>query len=115
MLWALHCEAGFRQGLARTLSHPPYKKKGGEVMTDTLARVTTVLPTKTRHGITIEATYLLRLPRTRLSRPRPPTAKWVAGLVAHGPLLTPLSYSGSSFPADSAKPVPLAVVSLDSR
>ena len=32
-------------------------------------------------------------------------------------LLDPVEYcgSGSSFPADSAKPVPLAVVSLDSR
>ncbi|KAL8463717.1 hypothetical protein ACS0TY_031605 [Phlomoides rotata] len=28
---------------------------------------------------------------------------------------TPLNSTGSSFPADSAKPVPLAVVSLDSR
>ena len=39
-----------------------------------------------------------------------------AGLAARRLLLTPLMLgSGSSFPADSAKPVPLAVVSLDSR
>src|SRR5438046_4601237 len=35
-------------------------------------------PLEARHGITIEgpAGYFLRLPRTRLSRPRPPTTVW---------------------------------------
>ena len=38
------------------------------------------------------------------------------GLTSPATFSTPLSCrSGSSFPADSAKPVPLAVVSLDSR
>ncbi|KAI4294871.1 hypothetical protein L6164_037920 [Bauhinia variegata] len=39
----------------------------------------------------------------------------VAPLPIHGIIGLESSSTGSSFPADSAKPVPLAVVSLDSR
>ena len=70
VLRALVLGAGFRQGLARTISRVSSNP------TDTFARVTTA----PRRGL---ATGLpwgslsgpFRLPRTRLSRPRPPTVR----------------------------------------
>jgi len=81
-----------------------------------------------RHGIAI-GTVSVRTGHAPLGFPVPgclardhPQLE-ITGLAAPRLLLTPLSTfpvmelarSGSSFPADSAKPVPLAVVSLDSR
>ena len=116
MLWALHLRAGFHLGLARPLSRQSVFITG-QTRQPTPFRALR-RPLEARHGITIEDPYwsFLRLPRTRLSRPRPPTTVMATGLAARRLLLTPLMLgSGSSFPADSAKPVPLAVVSLDSR
>jgi hypothetical protein len=103
-LQGLRAQAPFQVGLACTLS--------GEVplSTDTFPRVTTASG-EARHGITMRSRDLVGSPV--------PGCLAGCDLQLHTTRLVitfdPIKLLGSSFPADSAKPVPLAVVSLDSR
>lgn len=118
-LWALLQRASFRLGLARTLSPEgptPYR-----------ALRRPAAEGQARHGITIGPLGPLGSPVPGClarSHPQLLEAAGLAGITAPpptrgggGPTLDPIRAVrlGSSFPADSAKPVPLAVVSLDSR
>ena len=77
MLWALHLRAGFHLGLARPLSRRSVFDDGTDSPTDTFPRVTTA-PRRSSPRDYHRRPYwsFLRLPRTRLSRPRPPTTVW---------------------------------------
>ncbi|KAK7384544.1 hypothetical protein VNO78_30240 [Psophocarpus tetragonolobus] len=58
----------------------------------------------------------LTMSSARINRPRPALAPtYPTPLKSFHKVGLESSSTGSSFPADSAKPVPLAVVSLDSR
>ena len=77
MLWALHLRAGFHLGLARPLSRRSVFDDGTDSPTDTFPRVTTASRRSSPRDYHRRPYWsLLRLPRTRLSRPRPPTTVW---------------------------------------